>query len=118
MQAGGQSATGAALCRLVLSLSVAAVGCATVQPVPNGPTQFHGQALVAGERELDVYYPAPFVSCPHLDARSLSPCCEVLEQHPDHFRIKNPSSSAAEVIWYAQGIQTPDHIQVPSTPGP
>src|SRR4051812_19539475 len=57
----------------------------------SGPAE-HGKVTVPAHQELDVYYPAGFVSPPNLAVESTWDDCVVVSQAPDHFRIKNPDS--------------------------
>jgi hypothetical protein len=81
-------------------------GC---QSAPGGPAvesaaHQHGATIVLANDEQDVYYPVPFVSPPNLQVKSAFDDCSIIEQKPDHFRLKNPNMFSREVVWEARGI--------------
>ncbi len=86
---------------------LAGAGCqitSTTHAPAEGTTHQRGKAVVPPGDVLEVYYPVPFVSPPNLTTQSTFDDCSVLEQKPDHFRIKNPNPFSREVTWEARGV--------------
>src|SRR6516165_1030845 len=49
-----------------------------------------GKAVVIRNQALEVYYPIPYASPPHLNLSGFFPgSCALVEQKPDHFKIEN-----------------------------
>lgn len=46
----------------------------------------------------------PFTSPPNLHTETTFSDCLVVEQKPDHFRIKNPNPFSRDLTWEARGI--------------
>jgi hypothetical protein len=43
--------------------------------------------------------------------------CQIVEQRPDHFRVKNTMSSPHELTWTARGLKGPPPVVVvPAAP--
>ena len=101
---------------LVAATLAWSVGCQAVQisPSTNDLSHQHGATILPAGQELDVYYPAPFSSPPNLLTKSIFNDCLVVEQQPDHFRIKNPTPFSREVSWEARGlpVTAPAPVQV------
>jgi hypothetical protein len=66
-----------------------------------------GKAVVIKNQALEVYYPIPYVSPPHLSLSGFFPgSCALVEQKPDHFKIENMGNLySVEVEWRAEGIR-------------
>jgi hypothetical protein len=96
------------LCVLWLALSALAsgIGCQSVRvgPPTDDGTRQRGTAIIPAHGEQEVYYPVPFLSPPNLLTKSTFDDCMVIEQKPDHFRIKNPNPFSREVSWEARGL--------------
>lgn len=100
------------------SLLAASLGCAVLSIGPTtADTSNHqsGKVTIPAGQELDVYYPGPFASPPNLQTETIFDDCLVIEQRPDHFRIKNPSPFSREVRWEARGVAV---VYVDAVPGP
>src|SRR5262249_47420997 len=72
-----------------------------------------GSASVAGHQEIDVYYPVPLVSPPNL-VISESAWVQVVDQKPDHFRVKNNTPMSWDFKWMARGVPVPPPVSSPS----
>ena len=86
---------------LGLSALVAASGCLAVFiDKPDDKTWQGGTARVPAGGELEVYYPVPFAAPPNLQIDGDDPDgCVVVEQRPDHFRLRNPAERARQAKW-------------------
>jgi hypothetical protein len=81
---------------------------------PSRATQHGSVALHPGE-ELDVYYPVPYTSPPNLRLEDSLHSAYLLDQKPDHFRVKNAALfHAQEVSWTARGVTTTVPVSVVS----
>src|SRR4051794_15850307 len=92
-------------------------GCGSIQvsaPPTEDATRQRGKAVVPAGEELDVYYPVPFNSPPNLLVQSTFNDCSIIEQKPDHFRVKNNNPFSREVTWDARGVpvSTPAPVQI------
>jgi hypothetical protein len=70
-----------------------------------------GRLTIQAGHEIDVYYAIPYQSPPNLvlDDESAGPrlkSCEIREQFPDHFRVRNPGIFPVEVAWTARGMRS------------
>ncbi|VTS01299.1 unnamed protein product [Gemmata massiliana] len=86
---------------------LAGAGCqitSTTHVPTEAATHQRGKAVVPPGDVLEVYYPVPFVSPPNLTTQSIFDDCSVIEQKPDHFRIKNSNPFSREVTWEARGV--------------
>jgi hypothetical protein len=65
-----------------------------------------GKAFVPAGQEMTVYYPTPYSSTPNLefDESDSKRNFQIVDQKPDHFRVKNLSPWSADVPWKARGI--------------
>jgi hypothetical protein len=78
-----------------------------------------GEAKVAGDCEMDVYYPVPYPHVPNLTLSSCKPLNApvLLVQKEDHFRVKNPDLFPVTVQWTAKGErQAPPVLVAPVSP--
>jgi hypothetical protein len=74
-----------------------------------------GTAYVPRGQEVRVYYPIPYVSNPNLEFEDSDGKrhLQIVDQKPDHVRVRNTSSSDCEVPWKTRGVlvttaKTPD----------
>jgi hypothetical protein len=83
----------------------------------------HGKLQVAPGQEAVVYYPSPYMSPPNLefDDANVTKTCQIVEQRPDGFRVRNTSVSTLDVGWQARGVKaattaafTIDRTQTPA----
>jgi hypothetical protein len=81
-------------------------------PAPDcGPLVQKGEVTVPAGTEQDVYYPIPFASPPNLTIRDMIEECVVVDQKPDHFRIRNERKLGVSVCghvavqWTARGLR-------------
>jgi hypothetical protein len=76
--------------------------------------------LLSGQ-ERDVYYPASYASPPNLELSGDVGLCEIVEQRPDHFHVRNLGPGASP-HWKARGVRnSPVQVIVPAaspTPPP
>jgi hypothetical protein len=65
-----------------------------------------GKAFVPAGQEMTVYYPTPYTSTPNLEFEESDNKrnFQIVDQKPDHFRVKNLSPWSADVPWKARGI--------------
>jgi hypothetical protein len=70
-------------------------------------TRQSGSLRVPEGKELDVYYPIPYALRPNVQISSVFNHSLVIEQQPDHFRVKNPSPFAEDINWEARGVTIP-----------
>jgi hypothetical protein len=82
-----------------------------------------GEIHVLKGDEQDVYYPAPYAGPPNLELTDNVDQCLVLEQKPDHFRVRNPGPFESTLHWKARGLRvaavpvvTPPPPPVPAGP--
>jgi len=76
-----------------------------------------GEMEVPPGQELEVFYPIPFASPPNLVIASSFSQCQMIEQRPDRFRVKNPTGLPHEVTWTARGMKGPPPGLVVLPPG-
>jgi hypothetical protein len=69
-----------------------------------------GKIEIPPGQELEIYYPVPYAGPPNLVVSSTFSECQVIEQRPDHFRVKNTMSSPREITWTARGLKGPPAI--------
>jgi hypothetical protein len=109
----------------VLSFLAISLGCMclsfgerTEVIAPDGPyTRQTGSLTVAPGQELAVYYPSPYPSPPNLVVDDRSHQCQIIEQRPDCFRVKNVSSTPQELTWTSRGLRgTPPAVEVSMPP--
>lgn len=64
-----------------------------------------GQVNVPGQEEAVIYYPVPYLTPPNLvlDAGCVS--CRIVDQKPDHFRVKNLGAGAELITWKSRGLK-------------
>ena len=69
----------------------------------------HGKLQVAPGQESVVYYPSPYMSPPNLefDDANVTKTCQIVEQRPDGFRVRNTSASTIDVGWQTRGMKAP-----------
>jgi hypothetical protein len=58
-----------------------------------------------GHGVLDVYYPIPYISPPHLSVSSTFDEVKLIEQRRDHFRVRNTGAFARKFDWKATGVK-------------
>jgi hypothetical protein len=56
-------------------------------------------------QERDIYYPACYAAPPNLELSGDVDRCEVIEQRPDHFHVRNPGPFDASPHWKARGMR-------------
>jgi hypothetical protein len=74
-----------------------------------------------GHAVLDVYYPMPYVSPPHLTVSSTFDEVKIIDQRRDHFRVKNTGSFKRNFDWRAKGVKvvlTPPPVATPAPEPP
>lgn len=71
-----------------------------------------GKLEVPPGQEIEIYYAVPYAGPPNLVVSSTFSECQVIEQRPDHFRVKNTMSSPREVTWTARGLKGPPAVVV------
>jgi hypothetical protein len=72
----------------------------------DGMLEQAGDDTVAGGHSLlDVYYPMPYVSPPHLTVSSPLDEVKVIDQRRDRFRVKNTGLFARRFHWTANGVK-------------
>jgi hypothetical protein len=83
----------------------------------------HGKLQVAPGQESVVYYPTPYMSPPNLefDDANVTKTCQIVEQRPDGFRVRNTNGATIDVGWQARGMKatptaafTIDRTQTPT----
>ncbi len=89
------------------------IGCAVVPTTTEDFSRQRGKVAVPPGEELDVYYPVPFASPPNLRTETTFSDCSVIEQKPDHFRIKNPNVFSRDLTWEARGVYSQAYAPVP-----
>ncbi len=75
-----------------------------------------GEAHVKGRCEIDVYYPLPYGQPPNLEMSEESDEYVLVDQKPDHFRVRNPSCFRGKVCWRARGVRSLPGGPVPAGP--
>src|SRR5262249_49927582 len=73
-----------------------------------------GKAALAAGQELDVYYPVAFSQTPNLELDEQPDRYVIIDQKPDHFRIRSNVAGTRTVSWTARGV--PGGSPVSSTP--
>jgi hypothetical protein len=65
-----------------------------------------GDEIVGDDHSaLEVYYPIPYVSPPHLTVSSTFSEVKIIEQRRDHFRVRNTGSFSRQFHWTASGVK-------------
>jgi hypothetical protein len=80
-----------------------------------------GVARLKGGGEAEVHYPIAYQRLPNVELDDDSDHCEIVEQHEDHFKVRNTSPFKAEAHWKARGVRVASAIAppaVPATPPP
>ena len=75
-----------------------------------------GTLEVPAGQELEIFYPMPYAAPPNLVVTSTFSECLIVEQRPDHFRVKNTMSSPRELTWTARGLKGPPAMIVAQPP--
>jgi hypothetical protein len=79
-----------------------------------------GEVVVPARSEQVVYYPVPYASPPNLeldaDLADLFRRCEVVEQRPDRFRVRNPTLFPHTIGWTARGVRCAPAFVAPLPP--
>jgi hypothetical protein len=91
-------------------------GNTEIRDSSDGTLKQSGSAKVPGDGELDVYFPTPYTSNPNLETGDDFDHCVVVQQYPDHFRVKNSSALAEDVKWTARGVRAV--ASAPANPPP
>jgi hypothetical protein len=82
----------------------------------DGSGRQSGKLFVAPGQEAMVYYPAPYASPPNLeldDAR-VQKTCQIVEQRPDGFRVRNMSATPIDVGWQTRGVKATATASAPT----
>jgi hypothetical protein len=64
--------------------------------------QQQGKVKVFNDKPVEVYYPIPYASPPHLTIQG-DVHVNLLEQKPDHFKVQGVDAGGTDVQWSAQG---------------
>lgn len=77
----------------------------TSQETPGDGLQ-RGKVYVPQGQEVCVYYPVPYLSPPNLEFEDSDNKrhLQIVDQKPDHVRVKNTNSWPVEVPWKARGM--------------
>jgi hypothetical protein len=75
-----------------------------------------GVARIKGGGDTEVHYPVSYQKPPNLELVEDGDHCEIVEQHEDHFRIRNSSPFKAEPKWKARGVKVPAAVPVGPAP--
>lgn len=75
-----------------------------------------GVARIKGGGEFEVHYPVPYQHPPNVELNEDSEHCEIVEQHEDHFKVRNTSPFKAEAHWKARGVRVTPAIAPPALP--
>ena len=75
-----------------------------------------GKLFVAPGQEAVVYYPTPYASPPNLelDDSRVQKSCQIVEQRPDGFRVRNMSATPIDVGWQARGVKATATASAPT----
>jgi hypothetical protein len=117
--AGGTVAAALGLLVFLGCLSIGGTTTSESHSPPDTDHTFHqeGRLILGLHEERDVYYPEPYVSPPYLELNGPGPTgCELLDQQPTHFRVRNVSTTATGVSWSARGVR--GKVTQTITPGP
>jgi hypothetical protein len=78
-----------------------------------------GKGFVLPGQEVSVYYPVPYAQPPNLQFEETDKkgYLQIVDQKPDHFRVKNISGWNVDFPWKARGI-TVASTKAPATSGP
>jgi hypothetical protein len=78
--------------------------------------QQYGNLRMGQGQELDVYYAVPYGATPNLEIKTEPGEFVILEQKPDHFRLRN-TGFLGQARWEARGVLTAHpQIVAPSAP--
>jgi hypothetical protein len=100
----GAGAAGLILVIMLGCMSIT-IGGRTEMAQPADLLVQEGDVTVRGKGEVDVFYPISFSAPPNLIIAECFAMCEVVDQRPDHFRIKNTSLLPRSVNWTAKGTR-------------
>jgi hypothetical protein len=109
---------------IVLGCMSFSIGGKTVIRTPDdNPFEQSGAIELRPGAEQDVYYAIPYASTPNLEIDSTFDDVELVDQHADHFRVRNTSNGllSRTVEWKARGVKgaPPAPVTlVPSSPTP
>ena len=116
----------AALGMVMLLLAIAQTGCICLSFGGTSESEDHAtfvqtrKLVLQPGQELDVYYPVPYASPPNLEIEDTWRSCVVIDQKPDHFRIRSDSRFGQvfgeDVKWTARGIRAATPIAVSVQP--
>jgi hypothetical protein len=108
----------AAFVLIVLGCMSFSVGGRTVIETPNdNPHEQRGEVDVRPGAELDVFYPQPYVRTPNLSISSTFDEIDLLEQHTDHFRVRNTDQFFRRTLsWKARGLIEGPPAPIPIAP--
>jgi hypothetical protein len=93
---------------IVLGCMSFSIGGKTVVRPPDGnPFEQSGAIELRPGAEQDVYYAIPYASTPNLEIDSTFDDVDLVEQHADHFRVRNTSNGllSRTVEWKARGVK-------------
>jgi hypothetical protein len=93
---------------IVLGCMSFSIGGKTVIRTPDGnPFEQAGAIEIRPGAEQDVFYAIPYASTPNLEIDSTFDDVELVEQHADHFRVRNTSNGllSRTVEWKARGVK-------------
>ncbi len=85
-----------------LSFGGLSIGC---HSEPDGTLCQEGDLKLLQGQDQEIYYPIPYVSPPNLELSGDVDHCEIVEQKPDHFRIRNPKGATSCPHWRARGLR-------------
>jgi len=98
----------AAFVLIVLGCMSFSIGGKTVVRPPDGnPFEQSGAIELRPGAEQDIFYAIPYASTPNLEIDSTFDDVDLVEQHPDHFRVRNTSNGllSRTVEWKARGVK-------------
>jgi hypothetical protein len=99
-----------------LSFGGLSIGC---RSEPDGTLCQEGDLKLLAGQDQEIFYPIPYVSPPNLELSGDVDHCEIVEQKPDHFRIRNPKGATSCPHWRARGLRaapTPPAVFVTAPP--
>jgi hypothetical protein len=108
-----------ALILIILGCMSFSIGGKTMILGPEGnPFEQSGAIELRPGAEQDVYYAIPYASTPNLEIDSMFDDVELVEQHADHFRVRNTSNGllSRTVEWKARGVKVPPPGPITVTP--
>jgi hypothetical protein len=85
-----------------LSFGGLSIGC---RSEPDGTLCQEGDVKLLAGQDQEIFYPIPYVSPPNLELSGDVDHCEIIEQKPDHFRIRNPKGATSCPHWRARGLR-------------